>query len=98
MFTLSASVCFDVRLSHASLAAPTLLHLHFGFVNFFSLSHSLSLQGVNGTFYIKTNPHVHSVHSAVHVLLDRGSTWSVSNVRMLFIQHYNVSSSDNILR
>ena len=61
------------------------------------LDHSLSLPAENGTCFIEANPHVHCVHTIVHVHLDHSSVSSVSNVRILFVQHNNVSSSDDLL-
>ena len=56
--------------------------------------HSLSLPAENWTCFIKTNPHVHCVHSVVHVQLHHCSVSNVSNVRILFIHHDNVSGLD----
>ena len=51
----------------------------------------------NWTCFIEANPHVHCVHTFVHVHLDHCSVSNVSNVRILFIQHDSVSGSDNFL-
>ena len=59
------------------------------------LDHLLSLPAENWTCFIEANPHVHCVHTIVHVQLDHCSVSSISNVRILFIQHHDGSSSDN---
>ena len=61
------------------------------------LGHSLSLPAENRTCFIETNPHVHCVHTIIYVQLDHCSVTSISDVRILFIQHNNVSSSDDFL-
>ena len=61
------------------------------------LDHSLSLPAENWTCFIEADPHVHRVHTIVHVQLDHCSVSSVSNVRIPFVQHKNVSSSDDLL-
>ena len=61
------------------------------------LDHSLSLPAENWICFIEANPHVHCVHTAVHVQLCHRSVSNISNVRILFIQHHNVSGSDNLL-
>ena len=38
------------------------------------------------------------VNTVAHVQLDYCSVLSVSNVRILFVQHNNVSSSDDLLK
>ena len=44
----------------------------------------------------RQNPHAHCVHTIFQVQLDHRSVSSVSNVRIHFVQHYNVSSSYNL--
>ena len=53
----------------------------------------------NWTCFMETNPHVLCAHSAVHVhvQLNDCSISSVSNVRILFIQNHDVSSSNDFL-
>ena len=58
--------------------------------------HVLPVPAENKTSFIETHPHVHGVHSVVHVQLDHRSISSISNVRILFIPHHNVSGSDNL--
>ena len=41
------------------------------------LDHSLSLPAENWTCFVEADPHVHCVHTVIHVQLDH---WSVSNV------------------
>ena len=60
------------------------------------LDHSLSLPTENWTCFIEANPHVHCVHTIIYVQLDHCSISNVSDVRILFIQHNNVSSSDDL--
>ena len=60
------------------------------------LDHSMSLPAENWTCFIKANPHVHCVHTIVHIQLDHCSVTSVSDVWILFIQHNDVSSSDDL--
>ena len=55
--------------------------------------HLLSLPTENRTCFIEAHPHVHCAHSVVHVHLDHRSISNISNVRILFIQHNNVSGS-----
>ena len=52
--------------------------------------HSLSLSAENGTCFIQTNPYVHGVHSVVYVHLHHFYISSMSNVRVLVIQHHTV--------
>ena len=61
------------------------------------LDHSLSLPAENWNCFIKASPHVHFVHSVVHVQLDHCSISSISDVRILFVQHHKVSSSADFL-
>ena len=60
------------------------------------LDHSLSLPAENRT-RVKANPHVHRVHTIVHVQLDRRPISSVSNVRIPFIQHNSIPNLDDFL-
>ena len=59
--------------------------------------HLLSLPAENWTCVIEASPHVHCVRSAVHVQLDHRSISRIPNVRIVSIQHDNVSGSDNVL-
>ena len=61
------------------------------------LDHSLSLPAENRTRFIKASIRVHCVHTIVHVQLDHRPISSVSNVRILFIQHNSVPSLDDFL-
>ena len=52
----------------------------------------------NWTCFIETNPHVHCVHTIVHVQLDHCPISNVSNVRIPIIPHTDVSFSDDLLQ
>ena len=54
------------------------------------LDHSLSLPAENWTCFIEANPHVHRVHTIVHVQLDHRPISSVSNVQIPSIQHNSI--------
>ena len=49
------------------------------------LDHSLSLPAENWTCFIEANPHVHCVHTIVHVQLDHCSVTSISDVRFALL-------------
>ena len=59
--------------------------------------HSLSLPAENRPCLIKADLHVHCVHTIVCVQFYHRSVTSISDVRILFIQHNDVSGSDNLL-
>ena len=80
------SFCFLLRHLYTMLPAFQACRKRF--------DHLLSLPAES---FMEADPHVHCVHSTVHVHLDHRSISNISNVRILFIQHTNVSGSDNFL-
>ena len=55
-------------------------------------SHSLSLPAETRTSFVETHPHVHGVNFVVYVELDDCAVSIVSNVRILFIRHHDITS------
>ena len=77
---------------------PILCFLLFHFSTMLTgFDHLLSLPAEMWTPLIEAHPHVHCEHYVVHVHLDHRSISNIANVRILFIQHNNASSSDNFL-
>ena len=82
---------FRFQMFHLHTVLPTLQACRKRF------DHSPSLPAENCTCFIDTNPHVHCVHSVVHVQFDHRYIASISNVRICCIQHHGVSKLDNFL-